>query len=244
MDQATAFFLYMKVFPYTAVMSIMIFIYFLVFGPHSLKSLIKSWLTRRPGAIMLLCNDEGGAVFDFMRGDMGQGIYTGNLANYIFTPRPTSVVKDDMLQLRNKPTDPEEDKPRITDDEKETMNHIVLHRTFTDLNKPLFVGYISKSVAVPPRVLHALSKLNKKAEELPTYMVDLADPKMLKTYITQTFSPALLDAITWKSEQKGYFSRPLDNVKKNMGPIGLILIIGALAYLISTGQLNIPGLTT
>ena len=91
LDEGTLILLYTKVFPMVAIFMTMLVMSFLLFAPKSVKTIFFSWLSRRKGALMLIANDDGFIAFDFCKGNMGQGIFTGKIANYLFTPRPVSI---------------------------------------------------------------------------------------------------------------------------------------------------------
>ncbi len=231
MVDSTTILVYTKIFPFLAVFSTMLIFAFLMFSPRSLKVMFGSWLTRRAGALMFIANDDGFLTLDFCKGDMGQGIFTGKIANYIFTPRPMTIN-----------TETEETRVDITDKQKRIVDNAIQYRYITDFGKPVYFVYLGKSVGVSPRLLELMQKLRPGADKNATYLVDGLDARLLKSYLPGCFAPSLIDSLTFQHEKIGYYSRPLDKIKEKVVPIGIILVVIALIYLVATGTLKIPGI--
>ncbi len=230
-DQQLIIFLYTKILPSIAAFSSMIWIGFIVVAPKSIKTLIRAWISRKAGSIIFLANDDGFTTVDFMNAKMGQGIFQGKDINYIFTPRPV-YFDTDFSDAK----DPEAEK-KLFLEQKKVMDECILHRQIMDIGKPVYFGYRGKSVAVSPKLLQTMKKLQNPKE---TVEVDLLDARILKIYIRNAFSPSLIDSLTWKHEQIGYFSKPLDKLKGAIIPIGIILVVLAGLYLLTTGQITLP----
>lgn len=230
LDEGTLILLYTKVFPMVAIFMTMLVISFLLFAPKSVKTIFFSWLSRKKGALMLIANDDGFIAFDFCKGDMGQGIFTGKTANYLFTPRPVSINEDAELQA----------KPKISDEQKRFIDNIIQYRSIMDFGKPIYLVYLGKSIGVSPQLLKIMEDLRPGSKRKPSYLVDGLNARILKEYIKGCFAPSLIDSLTFQHEKIGHYSRPLDKLKEKALPIGAILVILVVIYMVSKGM--IPGI--
>lgn len=187
---------------------------------------------RRSGVLVSLFTDEGFERTEIMRSDLGQGILSGNPVSYIFTPRPPVVTKrgKELIDLN------------MSDDQERALSEALSHRLFSDTGKPLFLGYVGKSAAVTPKLLEIIKKTSrKKNPEIKT--LTLLDPRQLKLYIGKTFSRSLIESIKFENERKGYLRRPVkDFVSRMKLPIGIILIIAVLAFVLLSGGIDLSGI--
>ena len=229
LDEGTLILLYTKVFPMIAIFLSMLIIAFLLFAPKSIKTMMGSWMSRRSGALMLIANDDGFVRFDFCKGDMGQGIFTGKIANYLFTPRPTSI---------NSETNQEE--ALIDDEQKRFVDNAIQYRCITDFGKPIYLVYLGKSIGVSPQLLKIMEDLKPGSGKKESYIVTGLNARTLKEYIQGCFAPSLIDSLTFQHEKIGWFSRPLDKIKEKVLPIGMIIVILVVIYMFSKGM--IPGI--
>ena len=231
--------LFLYVFPSLSIgLLAFIFIFFIFIIPSSAWARIKAKL-KRNCVIVVLFNDEGFEKTELMKSDLGQGIFSGNPISYIFTPRPTwSKIKVKVPNRKNKKTIEAID---ISEKTQENLNEALTHRMITDTGKPIYYGYIGKSVAVTPRFLDIVKKVNKKANIFKT--LELLDPRLLKVYVGKTLSPSLIETIKAENERKGYLRRPVsDTLKKMALPIGLLMIILVVGILLMTGQIDLSGI--
>ena len=186
---------------------------------------------------MLIANDDGFINLEYMKGDMGQGIFTGKDVNYIVTPRPRYVSPVE-------PHDGENEHPlsKLSDSDKGQMDDMIQKRHILDgIGKPTYFAYKGKSIGVPPSLLNAMEAAPETVEKKEVG-IRLLDARTIKLYVPFTFSPSLVDALTFKHEQIGFFSRPMDKIKQNAMPIGLVVIVLFVAYFVMTGKIKIPGL--
>lgn len=256
--------LYTKVFPFLSIFLTALFAYFIFFTPSSIKTMIKAWKSRSAGALIFIANDDGFVDVEWMKADMGQGIFTGKRTKYVITPRPRYI--DEI-------TDEEHPLYGLDSDVKDQIDQLIQTRhILTGLGKPTYFGYKGKSIAVSPGLLNAMEHAPKENPKpnlaqardgitpdadqslssleghsfnnkiTSEYAINLMDARSIKQYIPFTFSPSLIDALTFKHEQIGYFSRPMDKLKQNALPIGVVLIVIFVAYFLMTGKIKIPGL--
>ena len=191
---------------------------------------------------MFIANDDGFIDIEYMNGDMGQGIFTGKDVNYIVTPRPRYISPVKIEGETNKnPLD------ELKDSDKAQMDGMIQKRhILKGIGKPTYLAYKGKSIGVPPSLLNAIERAmetKKKKKKKKHEGIRLLDARTIKLYLPFTFSPSLVDALTFKHEQIGFFSRPMDKIKQNAIPIGLVVIILFVAYFAMTGKLKIPGLS-
>ena len=229
LDEGMLILLYTKVFPMIAIFLSMLIVAFVLFAPKSIKIMIGAWLSRKAGALMLIANDDGFVGLDYCKGDMGQGIFTGKVANYFFTPRPTSI---------NEATEQEE--AGISDEQKRFVDNVIQYRCITDFGKPIYLAYLGKSIGVSPQLLKVMEDLKPGANKKPAYIVNGLNARILKQYIQGCFAPSLIDSLTFQHEKIGWFSRPLDKIKDKVIPIGVIFVILIAVYMLSQGM--IPGI--
>ena len=257
--------LYTKVFPFLSIFLTALFAYFVFFTPSSIKTMIKAWKSRSAGALMFIANDDGFVDVEWMKADMGQGLFMGKRTKYVITPRPRYIEEttDEKHPLKN-----------LDPDAKDQIDQLIQTRHIMEgIGKPTYFGYKGKSIAVSPGLLNAMDHAPKekakptlaqvRGESPPPvsdqslssieshpfnnkitseYAINLLDARTIKQYIPFTFSPSLIDALTFKHEQIGYFSRPMDKLKQNALPIGVVLIVIFVAYFLMTGKIKIPGL--
>jgi len=213
---------------YTAEISLTLLVMLLVLMPRSARVLLLARLKRK-GCVVWVVNDDGQMYPEIMQADKGQGIFEGKKQSYLILPRPPSENPIEVTDAENRPVD--------TDPVKKRLDKLVLSRCFMDVGKPVYIAYLSKSIAVPPQLLaHVEQATPSKA---PTVGALLLDPRVLKIYFTKTFSPAILDSIRYVNREIGYYSRPeLETVKRGIAIMVPLLILVAVAYLASTGQLD------
>lgn len=127
----------------------------------------------REGVLVSLFTDEGFEKTELMKSDLGQGILSGNPVSYIFTPRPPVITQGDKELVD------------LSEDVTANLNEALSHRLFTDTGKPLYLGYVGKSVGVTARLLKVIKdvqgkkrlKLKKKAAEAPKKSETLIERK-------------------------------------------------------------------
>jgi len=231
LDEGTLILLYTKVFPMLAIFLSMLFMAFLLFAPKSVKTMFKAWLSRSKGALMLIANDDGFIGFDLCKGDMGQGIFTGKIANYLFTPRPVSIDENAELQAKERVT---------TDEQKRFIDNVIQYRCIMDFGKPIYLAYLGKSIGVSPQLLKVMEDLKPGSGRKVSYQVTGLNARILKEYIKGCFAPSLIDSLTFQHEKIGHYSRPLDKITEKALPIGVILVILIVIYMFSKGM--IPGI--
>ena len=223
--------LYIWVFPILGSVTPLLFILFLAMIPRSAKVRIGSKFSKNT-VLVSLFTDEGYERTELMRSNLGQGILSGKKISYIFTPRPTTKIVG-----RNK-------KKEIVDipkDEKDNFNEAITHRFFTDTGKPLYLGYVGKSLAVTPKMLKLIKKTNRWTKEVKG--ITLMDPRILKIVFTKTMSPSLIESIKQENERKGLLRRGLtDSITNNLGMIVMLGAVGIIAYMIMSGQIDLGGL--
>jgi len=229
--------LYTKVFPFLSIFLTGIFIYLIIFMPKPIKTMILAWKSRGAGALMFIANDDGFIKLEYMKGDMGQGIFTGKDVKYIVTPRPRYVSP-----VENQQGEEKHPLSELDEEDKAQIDGMIQKRHILEgIGKPTYLAYRGKSIGVPPSLLNAMEMPLKKEKPKETG-IRLLDARTIKLYLPFTFSPSLVDALTFKHEQIGFFSRPMDKIKQNAIPIGLVVIILFIAYFAMTGKLKIPGL--
>ncbi len=200
---------------------------------------------KRECVIVQLFTDEGFEKVELMKSDLGQGILSGNPISYIFTPRPPVIMEGDTELLDLSP------------DVKANLDEALSHRFFTDTGKPLYMGYVGKSVAVTPRLLKVIKqihgqkklRLRKKTEKevedssIEVRLLTLLSPLLLKLYIGKTFNPSLIESIKAENERKGFLRKPapMEFLSKNPIPIILIIIVILVGLAMASGNLDILG---
>ena len=229
--------LYTKVFPFLSIFFAALFIYFIVFMPKSIKTMIKAWKSRGAGALMFIANDDGFVEVEWMNGDMGQGIFTGTDTKYMVTPRPRYISP-----VKISGEEAEHPLSELKGEDKAQIDGMIQKRhILAGIGKPVYFAYKGKSIGVTPSLLNAMEEAPVEEKDNKVGL-NILDARTIKTYIPFTFSPSFIDALTFKHEQIGYFSRPLDKLKQNAIPMGIILIIIFIAYFAMTGKIKIPGL--
>jgi len=242
--------IFVNVVPILLFISVFIHILMVLLLPKSGWIRLKARL-RREGVLVQLFTDEGFERTELMKSDLGQGILSGNPISYIFTPRPSVFKKGDI-------TKGEKDVIDISTEMKANLDEALSHRASTDTGKPLYIGYVGKSVAVTPRLLKIIKdvqggkklRLKKKAddeekeENIPVKLLELLDPRALKLYIGSTFSVSLIESIKAENERKGYLRKPapIEFLSKNPISIVLIILILLVGIAMFSGQLDILAL--
>ena len=197
----------------------------------------------REGVLVSLFTDEGFEKTELMKSDLGQGILSGNPVSYIFTPRPPVITQDDKELVD------------LSEDVTANLNEALSHRLFTDTGKPLYLGYVGKSVGVTPRLLKVIKdvqgqkrlKLKKKEGEDGKYihvrLIEFLDPRCLKIWIGKTLSRSLIESIKAENERKGYLRKPapIEFLTKNPIPVIAIIIVILVGLAMASGNLDILG---
>jgi len=220
--------LYLYVFPVMALVStaVLVILWFLL--PGSAKTLLKARV-KRSGSLVFLANDDGYTRVELMSETPGMGILKGNPTSYVFTPRPTYVGVGDG----------DEQQIGIPEDERAVLDELILHRQFMDVGKPVYFGYVGKSVAVTPRFLEAMKTVKRRRlrgeEESEFRRLQLLDPRVIKTYMPWTFNQSLIDTLTFAHERMAELRKPLRGALKVAIPITAILIIVLIAYMLLQG---------
>lgn len=231
--------LYTKVFPFLSIFLTALFLYFIIFTPKNIKTMIGAWKSRGAGALMFIANDDGFIDIEYMKGDMGQGIFTGKNINYIVTPRPRYIPpSNEEGENTDHPLS------QLNDDDKAQMDGLIQKRHILNgIGKPTYFAYKGKSIGISPSLLNAMEAATEtKKKKRGNEGIRILDARTIKLYVPFTFSPSFIDALTFKHEQIGYFSRPMDKIKQNAIPIGLVIIVLFIAYFAMTGKIKIPGL--
>ena len=113
-----------------------------------------------------------------------------------------------------------------------------------DFGKPIYLVYLGKSIGVSPQLLKVMEDLRPGSKRNHSYLVDGLNARILKQYIKGCFAPSLIDSLTFQHEKIGHYSRPLDGLKDKALPIGIIVVIGIVLYMLSQGMIpGIGGLT-
>ena len=228
LDESTLILLYTKVFPIIAIFMTMLIVSFLLFAPKSVKIMFKAWLSRSRGALFLIANDDGFISFDLCKGDMGQGIFTGKVANYLFTPRPVAINEDGEMIAK------------VNEDQKRFIDNVIQYRCIMDFGKPIYLAYLGKSIGVSAQLLKVMEDLKTGSGKKPSYIVSGLNARILKEYIQGCFAPSLIDSLTFQHEKIGHYSRPLDKITEKALPIGVIIVVLIVIYMFSKGM--IPGI--
>lgn len=245
--------LYLYVFPVMALIAtpILIILWFLL--PSSAKTLLKARV-KRSGAVVFLSHDNGYTRIELMNEKMGMGILSGNPTSYLFTPRPTYVEDDDGGGVDGKGA---ERKPDMTDNERSALNELILHRQFMDVGKPVYFGYVGKSIAITPRLLKAMKESGRAAaqgrlkppwkaaeaeapqvgneEVAEVRRLELLDPRVIKIYMPWTFNQSLIDNLTLAHERMAELRKPLRTAAKIAIPITIIVVVVIIAYMFLQG---------
>ena len=144
--------LYLWVFPALGTVTPLLFMIFIIVMPRSAKVRMGSKFSKNT-VLVSLFTDEGYERTELMKSNLGQGILSGKKISYIFTPRPTTKI---VGRKKNEVVD-------IPKEEKDNFNEAITHRFFTDTGKPLYLGYVGKSLAVTPKMLKLIKDTNRKA---------------------------------------------------------------------------------
>lgn len=224
--------LYLWVFPVLGTVSPLLFMIFLFVMPRSAKVRMGSKFSKNT-VLVSLFTDEGYEYTELMKSNLGQGILSGKKISYIFTPRPTTKIVG-----RNK----KRELIDIPKDEKDSFNEAITHRFFTDTGKPLYLGYVGKSLAVTPKMLKLIKDTNSKATD-EVKGITLMDPRILKLYFTRTLSPSLIESIKQENERKGLLRRGItDTITNNLGMLVMLGAVALIAYMIMSGQIDLGGI--
>lgn len=237
--------IFVNVLPILLLVSLAIHVLMTLLLPKSGWVRLKARL-RRDCVLVSLFSDEGFERTELMKSDLGQGILSGNPVSYIFTPRPPVIKQEDGKELVD-----------ISTDMKANLDEALSHRLFTDTGKPLYIGYMGKSVAVTHRLLKVIKDVHggkrlrlkkkpdeeQKEEEVQVRLLELLDPRVLKLYISKTFSRSLIESIKAENERKGYLRKPapIEFLTKNPISIVLIILVILVAVAMFSGNLDILG---
>ena len=225
--------LYLWVFPILGTVSPLLFLIYVAMMPRSAKVRYGSKFSKNT-VLVSLFSDEGYEYTELMKSNLGQGILSGKRISYIFTPRPTTKIVG-----RNKKREVID----ISKDEKDNFNEAISHRFFTDTGKPLYLGYVGKSLAVTPKMLKLITVTNRRASKEKIKEITLMDPRILKLYFTRTLSPSLIESIKQENERKGLLRRGLtDSITNNLGMLVMLGAVALIAYMIMSGQIDLGGL--
>ena len=221
--------LYFKVIPYLFAFVLMCVAFVVVTMPKSLKTLTMSWLSRRPATLGLFFNDDGGTIVEKLKGNLGQGIFEGEILEYVFKPRPANVGDNE--------------KDALSESEKKTVDNWIQYKHFTEWGSALLIGYIGKSVIVDAKLLEGIEKVD--APDTPKRKeITLLDPRKLKNYFRKTISPGAMKTIKFVNREIGYYMRPELAALKGSAPILAILAVIFLGYLLLSGKIPIPSALT
>lgn len=208
----------------------MLFFMLILFMPKSARIRLKARMKRK-GILVTLFSDDGFERTELMQSDLGQGILTGNPTTYIFTPRPARIVKK-VGRSKKGYVD-------VAEDQKKNIDEAMLHRLVSDTGKMYLIGYIGKSLAITPKLLELIKKVNRRAIKEDVKELELLDPRILKQYMSTTISRSAIESLKFEHERIGYLRRPVsDKLRKLVLPIGLIVIILIFAYLFLTGDID------
>ena len=225
--------LYLWIFPTLGVMTPLLFIIFVMIIPRSAWVRIGSKFKKNVVFVSIF-SDEGYEYTELMKSNLGQGILSGKKYSYIFTPRPTIKV---LGRNQNKEV------IDLPQDEKANFNQAITHRFFTDTGKPLYLGYVGKSLAVTPKMLKMIEDTNSRVKKGKIKKITLLDPRILKLYLTKTLSPSLIESIKQENERKGLLRRGLtDTISGNLGWIVMLGAVALIAYMIMSGQIDLGGI--
>jgi len=219
--------LYVRVFPFAAIFYTLLIVFLRIRMPRSIWTLIGAWMSRARISVAWVYDDDGWFGPEIVKSELGQGIFE-NL----------SGLKS-LLMRRISPEKKKDDEAQKTEDEKVTaINKIVSQRYRMDIGKTAFIAYRAKALMAPPNTLKAI----KDAEKGELEGLDIGD---LKVYFPKTINPSQLDSMENAAYWDGYYDKPVgETLKKYALPMGIFLIILMVLYLIATGKLNIPGVTS
>ena len=209
----------------TLAMGFLIFVFFTM--P---KSGWLRWVAKRSktGTIVTLIHPDGFEQDLFMKADLNHGVFTKGEDTYIFTPNPRFVEEN------------QENPINIPVDQQKIIDEAIMHRSLTDTGKAHFTGLVSKGIAVTPAFLELIKKINYNAKTDNIKLLNLVEPQILKKYFPGTFSQALIQNIKFAAERRGFLRRPVqDFLSKNAMPIGIIIIIGIIGYMVLSGKIDL-----
>lgn len=205
-----------------AILGIVLFIVWFMWTfiyPLDAKTLIKSKLgAGKRRALLLLIGDEGFSRL-YLGEPMPQGVMNiGSKANprYLLLPRPYIPEEIDEVPLED-----EEHNPRPSDivakEQKEReikvkLNDVApIHEEFalkrvfwSGVNRPVYIAYSGKAVAVAPQVLAALGLMSEKTKPEST-----PKPTMVNSWI-KFITRAKLSALETKKDVEILFGTLLD----------------------------------
>ena len=209
-----------------------IFVYILL--PGSARTRFKARYFARTGALVTLVTDDGFEVDKIMKVDLESGILTDGRKTIIFTPDPVFV--DEILKDGTKKTVMEP-----TTQQKKTIDSAIQMRCFTDTGKPHYICLVNKGIAVSPELLGLIQKVDSRVTEKSVInQGDLVNPQILKTYFKGTFSASTLSNMEFAAERRGFLRRPMqDFLSKNALPLGMILIVVIIGYMLISGKIDI-----
>lgn len=247
---------YVTILQYALAIVISVFIGFYVMVPSTIKKIIIARLFRQRVALGFISNDSGFTYLDRLRQveDKGHklGLFIGDKAGYVVTPRPTSDIKtreiigerpfldDDGNQKLDADKNPlmeeytiEEEYFSVGLEDKQAIDEIIQKKHIMDFGGvPVYFGYIGKAFACCPALLDAMEKTDRNIKDKTFYSISLNDPRSIKKYIPWTLNPNIIDAIEWKAEQVGYLGRPpSETLKKMVFPVMILLILFVVGYI-------------
>ena len=207
---------------------------FYVLLPGSARTRFKARYFARTGALVTLVTDDGFEVDKIMKVDLESGILTDGRKTIIFTPDPVFV--DEILKDGTKKTVMEP-----TTQQKKTIDSAIQMRCFTDTGKPHYICLVNKGIAVSPELLGLIQKVDSRVTEKNVInQGDLVNPQILKTYFKGTFSASTLSNMEFAAERRGFLRRPMqDFLSKNALPLGMILIVVIIGYMLISGKIDI-----
>lgn len=208
-------------------------VFFYVLLPGSARTRFKARYFARSGALVTLVTDDGYEKDVMMKVDLESGILTDGKKTIIFTPNP--VFADEVIEGETKKL------MTPTTDKKKTIDSAIQKRSFTDTGKAHYVCLVNKGIAVTPELLGLIQAVdNQVTEKSEINQGDLVDPQILKSYFKGTFSATTLTNMEFAAERRGFLRRPMqDFLSKNALPLGMILIVVIIGYMLISGKIDI-----
>lgn len=231
-----AYLLYVKVFPFISIFSMLLIIFLKIRMPKSIWTLIGAWASRDRISVAWVADDDGWMGPEIVKSKLGQGIFESAAT------KVKSLLMRPISPAKVKATEGEPDtveRQEKEDDKVRAINAIVGKRYRMDIGKMAFFGYRGKALLASPSVLKAINE----AESGSTVM-EVLDPADLKVYFPKTINPAQLDSIEETAYWDGYYDKPRKTeLPKWAIPLGLLIVALIFLYLVYTGKLHIPGVT-
>lgn len=231
------------IYQYAIIAETVLFILFVLAIPKSGWARIIA-KRKKTGALVTLCSDDGFEKDYVMKADAQNGIFSGRKDTLVFTPDP-QFVEEEVEVVQKDGTTVLEKKPflDLTADKKKIMDEAIQTRSFTDTGLPHFTGLLTKRIAVTPRFLELIKKINRGFKENDKVgLITLVEPHSLKSYFKGTFSQQMIENIKFAAERRGFLRKPIqDNLKKAAIPVMLILFILFVYWAISSGYIDLSG---